>query len=80
MFAEAMQAHKKQPQYAAVTAAYIPDLTFLTSSAGISHPGGGDKDTDAIADDVMQRVAQEMGILSSAELLRLRDRVKVAPK
>jgi hypothetical protein len=30
-----------------------------------------------IADDVMQRVAGDMGLISSAELLMLRDKTKV---
>ncbi len=81
MFAEAMQSQKKAAQYAAVPT-YIPDLTFLTGINSSDYHGGGgnDADTDAIADDVMQKVAAQMGILNSAELLRLRDRVKLPPK
>jgi hypothetical protein len=79
MFAEAMHAQKKPAYTAAAQTNYIPDLTFLTNSnsgeAGDS--SDADRNTDAIADDVMQRVAAEMGILNSAELLRMRDRVKM---
>lgn len=88
-----MQGHKKHahPTYSSVTASttnIIPDLTFLTNSVGINNNGhhhhdsssaSAVRDTDAIADDVMQKVAAELGILNSAELLRLRDRIKLPP-
>jgi hypothetical protein len=79
MFAEAMHAQKK-PVYAPPTQTdYIPDLTFLTNAGAGDAESSNDADqnTDAIADDVMQRVAAEMGILNSAELMRMRDRAKL---
>jgi hypothetical protein len=79
MFAEAMHAQKKPAYAPPAQTAYIPDLTFLTN-AGSGDTGGSsdaDRNTDAIADDVMQRVAAEMGILNSAELMRMKDRAKM---
>jgi hypothetical protein len=38
---------------------------------------GNDKSHDVVADDVMQRVAGDMGLVTSAELLMLRDKAGV---
>lgn len=70
--------------------ASLPDMTFLT---GLATGGGGLGPTPPhtantashghhgahgeVADDVMQRVAGDMGLISSAELLMLRDKAKV---
>jgi len=70
--------------------ASLPDMTFLT---GVATSGGGLGPTPPhtantashshngahgeVADDVMQRVAGDMGLISSAELLMLRDKAKV---
>lgn len=43
---------------------------------GHGHHGHG-KSHDVVADDVMQRVAGDMGLISSAEMLILQDRVQV---
>ena len=83
MFAEVMQTQKKQPQYTVSTPALIPDLTFLTNSIGNDHDQEqleNQASYDAIADDVMNMVAKEMGILNSAELLRIKDKIKIRPK
>ncbi len=89
IFAEAMQNQRKQlftPAAYTPNASVIPDLTFLTSVAGLNTVSGHEsaasavRETDAIADGVMRQVAAELGILNSAELLRLRERVRVAPK
>ena len=71
--------------------ASLPDMTFLTgvapTSSGLgptpphtastshSHHNGAHGD---VADNVMQRVAGDMGLISSAELLMLRDKAKVS--
>lgn len=86
---------KPHTAYASVTAStanVVPDLTFLTGSVGVvnnsphhhhhhhhDNTASAVMNTDAIADDVMQKVAAELGILNSAELLRLRDRIKLPP-
>lgn len=44
---------------------------------GHQHGHGHGQTHDIVADDVMQRVAGDMGLISSAEMLILQDRVKV---
>jgi len=70
------------------SAANLPDMTFLTGvtpvdTAPNTQPTrkagqqGGQGVHGEIADGVMQRVAGDMGLISSAELLMLRDKTKV---
>lgn len=41
------------------------------------HHGGGGRSHDVVADDVMQRVAGDLGLVTSAELLILRDKATI---
>ena len=86
LFAETV-AYKKQQQQMQPSAsgASLPDFTFITNSAAVANtnPSGAaalSNNVDMIADDVMQKVAQEMGLVNSAELLLLKDRAMLPPR
>ena len=68
LFAEAIAIARKEQMNARDN-----DLTFITAS----HPNTEDEElAKSIADNVMDRVAGEMGLRSSAELLQMRDCLK----
>lgn len=55
-----------------------PPLRVPTCVASVAAAhSGNDNVHDVVADDVMQRVAGDMGLISSAELLILKDRAGV---
>ena len=73
IFAEAMAAAKLQM---ATHSVGIPDFTFLT---GMGHHNNDDDVADAIAGSVMQKVATDMGLGTSAALLVMKDKALLPP-
>jgi hypothetical protein len=73
LFAEAMAAAKLQMM---TRSEGIPDFTFIT---GTGATGDEEAGVEELAESVMQRVASEMGIGNSAELLLLRDKALLPP-
>lgn len=84
VFAELMGTRKLQSSGSGI----VQDMTFLTSlqpNSTLEVPNDSignifnsvDSNTDAVADNVMQKVAREMGLLNSAEILLLKDRIMV---
>jgi hypothetical protein len=71
LFAEAMAAAKLQMM---TRTEGIPDFTFITGTGAEENEG-----VEELAETVMQRVASDMGIGNSAELLLLRDKALLPP-
>ena len=73
LFAEAIALARKQQSMS-----LIPDSTFITGGASL-HKDHQEDVVDKIAADVMDRVATDMGLRTSAEILYMRDLVTLGP-
>lgn len=72
-----------------VHGAIIPDNTFITNMGGSSAGPGRNSNpynnteainkTDALADGLMKQVADEMGLITSSDLVALRSKAKLPP-
>lgn len=93
LFAELMAARKQVPSSSTgpPSPTALPDFTFLTNSVLPQNPAATstrgsyefgktaarNPDGDKTVDNVMQKVADDMGLVSSADLIRLRDQTKM---
>lgn len=87
MFAESVEHKRLQQQQEqqkamqhSISQSSMPDATFITTYAAVSGFGGGAYSHDVVADDVMQKVVKEMGLINSAELLLLKDKAALPPR